>query len=150
MRVPFDKRSEKDKLQLLSYLKYRVAYFSRVAPIVLPHITPKLTLQEYSSGDTIIRKGDKADCMYIILIGQIGIDIGGRIVGTKKPTDVLGEAGLEDREEGDYGYRTATCVAMGEVALLRLSKIDYDNIIFDIKRIQRAENLTFLQKINVF
>ena len=111
---------------------------------MIPHIASKLTLEEFSDRHLFIKKGDPADCMYIILTGQVGIDIGGKIVGTKKVFDVLGEAGLEEREEGGLGVRTASCLAMGDVSLLRLSKVDYDNVIFDIKRIQRAENLTFL------
>ena len=71
----------------------------------------------YSDGETIFKKGDKGDCMYVIQSGKITIKSGGVTLTSLKSGDLFGEMSLFDKMP-----RSADAVADGEARLLRVDR----------------------------
>lgn len=74
----------------------------------------------FKAGETFIKQGDVGDCLYLIVDGDVAIDIRevGRIA-TRSSKQVIGEMAIITRQP-----RSADCIALTDVTLL---KIDYDD-----------------------
>ncbi|MEM6614982.1 MAG: cyclic nucleotide-binding domain-containing protein [Pseudomonadota bacterium] len=86
---------------------------------VLPFVEPI----ELKDRDVLLRKGDTADCMYIVLDGEVEVVDYGIRLGIH---DIVGETGLfaSDRK------RTATVRACGPVRLGRICQDDVERLYF--------------------
>lgn len=72
----------------------------------------------FAPGETILRQGDAGDALYIVVEGQITIDVDGvRRPGRIGPRDVIGELSILTGEP-----RAATCVAETDVVALRIRR----------------------------
>lgn len=81
--------------------------------------------QEYSASDIIFKQGAYADKMYVIVDGDVSIDVDGRIVATLTPGNILGEMALVENLP-----RSATAIAKTNC---RLVPIDRNNFIYIVK-----------------
>ena len=63
-------------------------------------------IEVYSPGDVIFREGDQAHHMYVVLDGEIELQVSGRRVGTSKAGDLMGEMAIVGSHK-----RTATAIA---------------------------------------
>ena len=63
-------------------------------------------LQAYAAGQTIFAAGEPGTVMYVILTGQVAVDVNGRAIETIEPGGILGELALVDRNP-----RSANAVA---------------------------------------
>jgi len=63
-------------------------------------------IEVYSPGDVIFREGDQAHHMYVVLDGEIELQVAGRRVGTSKAGDLMGEMAIVGSHK-----RTATAIA---------------------------------------
>jgi len=61
---------------------------------------------EHKAGQVIFNRGDPAEHLYVVVDGEIQIEINGTVVGTVHPGEAFGEMALIDRVP-----RSATAVA---------------------------------------
>ncbi len=96
----------------------------------------------YGDGETIIRQGDPADCMYVVQGGQAEVIVqkphGEIRLAVLEPGDVFGEMALFTKTA-----RSATVRALGEARVLRVDKGGF------LKRVHEDPSLAFriLQKM---
>jgi len=57
-------------------------------------------------GHVVFREGDKGDSMYVVLEGELAIQVKGEVIDTTGPGGIVGEMALIDNSP-----RSATCVA---------------------------------------
>ena len=81
--------------------------------------------QEFSATDIIFKQGAYADKMYVIVDGDVDIEVEGRIVATLTPGNIVGEMALVENLP-----RSATAIAKTHC---RLVPIDRDNFIYIVK-----------------
>jgi CRP-like cAMP-binding protein len=81
--------------------------------------------RSYGPGDVIVREGDRALNLYIVIAGQVRIELAGvGQVSTRGPGEFFGEYGLL----GDHG-RTATVIADDEVTCLLLPAWEFRSLL---------------------
>ena len=74
----------------------------------------------YAPGETVVREGDPATRLYLIVSGHAGVEQGGRKVGSLGPGEFFGELALIE----EHG-RTATVVAEDELNCLMVSAWEF-------------------------
>lgn len=87
----------------------------------------KLVILDAHNLCLVMRKGDEADCMYIIYHGEVGIfaDYDCTIqFATVKPNQVFGEKALENNNN-----RGASVKALRDSKMLRLKKLFFKSIV---------------------
>ncbi len=103
-------------LEKVLFLK-QVPLFREIPGEQVAGILPIVDEVSFQQGDQIIRQGDAGDALYIIVEGEVEIEIDGRnmdrVLGSR---DVIGELAILT---GDA--RAATCTARSEVLTLRVS-----------------------------
>ncbi len=89
----------------------------------------KLVERRFSEGENIIREGDTATCLYVIISGKVQVwrkdDYGARIdIAELVPGQFFGEMGLLNG-----GTRTASVDAIGAVKLFEVSREMFEAIV---------------------
>lgn len=91
-------------------------------------------IRRYQPGETIVRRGDEGDEMYVIIQGSVDVYAGEgsdrRCIARQKRGDVFGEMGLVRKHE-----RTADVVAADAVELLAVDQRFLDRLQFRYPRI---------------
>jgi CRP-like cAMP-binding protein len=64
------------------------------------------SVEVYAPGDVVFREGDPAHHMYVVLDGELELQVDGHPVGTSRAGDLMGEMAIVGNHK-----RTATCVA---------------------------------------
>jgi ATP-binding cassette subfamily B protein len=98
-------------------------------PDLRARVTADFALVRYSFGHVIVREGDPADALYVLVSGRARVvkraDTGQEIpLSTLRPGDTFGEMGLL---EG--GTRVATVRASGDVEVLRLDRATFEALL---------------------
>lgn len=81
---------------------------------------------EVAAGSILFSEGDPGDVMYVVLDGQIEVQIGGQSVDLVEPGDILGELALIDDEP-----RSATAIATKDA---RLVQVDERKFLFMVQQ----------------
>jgi CRP/FNR family transcriptional regulator len=80
--------------------------------------------REYKDGDVIVRQGEKGNCMFVILKGEVEAvaETDGKELRlrTMKANDIFGEMALFEEET-----RTATIRALGSAQILTIDKKNF-------------------------
>ena len=118
----------------------KLPMFSGADPLLLNSVIMALHPTSFETGETIIRAGDMADAMYVILRGQVDVkDRTGKVVRTLGDGDCFGEIGLIMSTP-----RTATVVAKTQCDLFELKRGEFARILRDHH--QFAETMTRVAK----
>lgn len=96
---------------------HAVSLFSETPDKILAEVAALLTPVVARQGQTVIRKGDPGDSMYIIVRGHIQIHDGEMQLNRLGPADVFGEMAILDDQP-----RVASGTALEETQLLRLAQ----------------------------
>lgn len=96
---------------------HAVSLFSQTPDKILGEVAALLTPVEAKQGQTVIRKGDPGDSMYIIVRGHIQIHDGEMQLNRLGPADVFGEMAILDDQP-----RVASGTAVEDTQLLRLAQ----------------------------
>lgn len=116
--MDFDPPSESARLQLLE----RTALFGGLEPAVLATLLPHFEPLSLAGGQTLCRRGDPADAVYVVCSGSLGAFGPGhtsqreRLLGLIGPGQTVGELGVLARSP-----RAATVRALRDCTLLRLA-----------------------------
>ena len=78
------------------------------------------SIQSFSAGQIIFQQGDSGDTSYVLVDGQIDIQVNGQSIYVANPGEVLGIMALIDEKP-----RSATLIALGDCQLAPLSKKDF-------------------------
>lgn len=115
----------------------------------LEYIIKHLKEKTYGSGETIVKKGDFGDSLFIIGEGLLDVYIDDERVGELKKGDFFGEHSLLTGEK-----RSATVIARTESLLFEITKEIFSNIILNTPELveklskimdqREEENLAFL------
>lgn len=117
-------RSERPPLARL--LELLAGFFPGVPLDGLAAVAAELEWHTLARGEVLIRQGDAADCLYMIVEGRVAVEILGpdgraTVVGESGAGETIGEMALLSNAP-----RSATVVAARECALLRLSRVGLD------------------------
>ncbi len=110
------------KDELLQLLK-NVRIFSEVDDIDLSEIADQLTEIKCRGGQTIFKKGDEGDAMYILKSGSVRVHDGNHVLSRLKPGQVFGEFALFDKES-----RSATVTADEATVLYELDQESFARV----------------------
>ena len=86
-------------------------------------LKPFMKLESYSSGYTLFQKGDFADRMFIVSVGQLLVDEVNVVLG---PGDLVGEIGVFSTDQ----VRTSTVRCLSDVELFSIAKQHMAEICF--------------------
>src|SRR5210317_2507494 len=98
-------------------LLHNVKIFSEVGEMDLADIAYQLSEIKFRSGQTIFKKGEEGDAMYIIKSGGVRVHDGNHVLSRLKPGQVFGEFALFDKES-----RSASITADEPTILLELDQ----------------------------
>lgn len=101
----------------------KVPFFDHLPAARIADIAGQLKSRHAEKGETIVREGDQADCMYFIAEGRIDIDLGTKTVQLHQG-DFFGEMALIQQAP-----RNATVRAASKCHLLSLNIADFNRIL---------------------
>jgi hypothetical protein len=96
-----------------------LALFDRLRTRQLSELAAIVREETQTPGSTIVREGDYADCMYLIVAGTVHVSREGLRLAELGPRDFFGEMAVLDGE-----LRSATVHAISQVDLLRIDRAD--------------------------
>lgn len=114
-----DARMPLSTLEKVFFLK-SVPLFSHIPGDEIVELVPIIRELDVPAGDLFIRKGDEGDCLYILVEGEVAVDLGTGKERTMHSGDVIGELAVLTEQP-----RTADCRATGDAVLLRIDKAEF-------------------------
>ena len=100
-----------------------VGLFKSTSPDARRTLSERGRLRTFEAGDVLMRQGEEADAMYVILSGRVRVDRDATgqpapaVLAELGPNDVVGEIGVLDG-----GARTATVTALEQTRTLELHR----------------------------
>lgn len=113
--------------------------FKDLSADILLVLAERLEVILVANETVLFREGELSGDLYIVAEGGIGIMRGDEIISRKQKFDFIGELSVLDEKP-----RTASAVALGEVVVLKMSKMEYDRILDDFPDILRTIAQTLL------
>jgi voltage-gated potassium channel len=101
----------------------KVPFFHDVGAAVIADVAQLLRPRDYPAGAVIVRRGERGDCMYFVVSGEVEIRVMPESIHTG-PGGFFGEVALLT---GDP--RNATVVARRQCTLLRLDIVDFRQLL---------------------
>jgi CRP-like cAMP-binding protein len=97
---------------------------------------------EVNGGETIIRRGEVGECLYLIEQGQVQVQVPTTtgevlVLATLGPNGYFGEIGLLTG-----GFRTANVIALTSVKLLQLTSDTYSHYLAHMAEVEKQLALT--------
>lgn len=102
--------------QVIDFLK-EVSFFSEVSKEALSHLAKDLSTKSFKKNQTIFKKNDPGDSMYVILKGKVKIHEKEHVFGELTTKDCFGEYALIDNKE-----RSASVTAIEETQVLEIPR----------------------------
>ena len=99
-------------------------FFSELSPESLLHLSNNITEETFIKNETIFKKGDTGDSMYVITLGKVKVHEKGHIYDTLKSNDCFGEYALIDNET-----RSASITAIENTSVLKIEREQFLNLI---------------------
>jgi len=139
-------RSDFERKAVMKLLK-ACAYFGSMKEHQLGEIADRMVSIRFESGVPLMKKGEKADCMYLLIRGKVGIYLeeGSIVKDEVIEGNVIGEAAVQRKNQ-----RTATVKALRLVEALKLTYEDYDRVVYRLKLQDFYDVATFLRSIEYF
>jgi CRP-like cAMP-binding protein len=123
-----------------------IKFFENLPLRIVKDTCDKLARVNFKPGEAIMNKGDPGDCMFIIFMGKAQILLEpGNVVGTVSSRDVIGEHALDTMKP-----RTATVMPVEPITAFKLTKLDYDSILLNIKKLEKYKSSKLLMTIPFF
>jgi CRP-like cAMP-binding protein len=110
--------------RLLSNLMNSAAIFKPFTKGERRDLVQRFRARDAMAGETLIREGQPSDGLYVVLTGELAVDVGGRHVATLKEGEVFGEISLLTRSVTMASVKTTR-----RTSLLRLPRADFDQLI---------------------
>lgn len=138
-------RTSEQKKALIDWVS-SLKFFLKIPKKIIINVCDRLKREDFSAGSTLIRKGDRGDCIYLIFSGKANIYLELSIIHCEiGELEVVGEQALVNAKP-----RNATIIAATDMITFKLDKFDYDTILLNTKKQEKCENLIFLDTIEFF
>lgn len=95
-----------------------------------------------AAGDVIIHQGAFEDAMFVVVGGELEVDVDGRIVQTVGPGSIVGEMQVIDPAP-----RSASVRARGETLVFHIGKEVFDEVMADRPEVARAVNRMLVRRL---
>lgn len=142
---PFTQRTAFETQAVVKLMR-SCPFFVSMKDYQLRTISQRFHAVSFRTNQKIIVKGEKADCLYLIVTGRVGIYIEeGVVMDEVIERNVIGETAINTRS-----IRTATVIAHCPVKALRLTYEDYDLTVFKIKLMDFQAVSGFLRSLEHF
>lgn len=119
-----------------------VEIFSETSDSVLEEIASFLTEVQIRHGQTIFRKGEEGDAMFIIKYGSVRVHDGNHVISRMKTGQVFGEFALFDNE-----LRSASVTAEEPTILLKLEQNDFYKVMVNKAEVTKGVLRKVLRRI---
>ncbi len=114
-----------DKETLVRFLS-KVSLFSKADSTILNHLAEKTVLSSFAAGNTVIKKGDIGNTMYLIFSGQLKVHDGEHEVARLSSGSFFGELSLLDSEP-----RSMSVSALEPAVLGSISRNDFYEVLLE-------------------
>ena len=101
-----------------------IEIFSPLGEEDLGALVPHVRLRVYGRGEAVVHEGEEGDSLFVVLSGDLEVEVNRRKVGSLSSGEFFGEMSLLTGEK-----RRATVRAAGEVRLLEISKAALEPVI---------------------
>lgn len=108
-------------------------FFAQTPASVVSEIAAKFRLETVTAGQDVVRKGDTADRMFLLVSGAASVHEGVRAIRTLGPGDGFGEMAMLDDQP-----RAATITAQEPCTLLSLDRESFDFLVGSRPEVSRA------------
>jgi len=100
-----------------------IPLFEGLSPSDLEVLSDHLKQRMFKTGDTVMKRGDEANSLFIVTSGTLVVEDEGVVICERRQNEVVGEQALIDETE-----RSATLIAHGRVELLELDRVGFDKM----------------------
>lgn len=107
--------------------------FSEISESDLLAVAMQLEEIEYEAGSVVMRQGDLCTAMYILVEGEVDVEVNGKVVATLKDKNVFGELAALDPEP-----RSATIITKKESLLFKIDSVLLYNLIAEYTDVARG------------
>jgi len=114
--------SNKDLNYLVSFLS-DVSFFSEVSQNSLSQLCESINIETFRKNETIFKKGDVGDAMYVVLNGKVKVHDGAHIYDEFGVGDCFGEYALIDNL-----HRSASVTALEESEVLKITQKHFQEL----------------------
>ena len=115
-------KSEMSRAELIGLLR-DIDGFGALSADVLDQMASTADYRDFTRGDVLIKEGDAADTLFIVLRGRFTVLLGGRAIAEISKGEPIGELAFFAG-----GTRTATVLAARDSAVMCLSRAAYDGL----------------------
>jgi len=91
-------------------------------------------VEEYASGETLLKQNATDQDVYLILEGEVSVEINGKRVATSGPGAPIGEMAVLD----PYGARSASVIAITDTVVARIKHSRFEALAKEYPQIWRA------------
>ena len=102
----------------------QIPLFEGISSSHLKFLAGHLCRRLFKDGDIVMREGEKADSLFVVVIGSLSIQKDGVTIWERRPYEVIGEQALIDETD-----RSATLIARGRVELLDMPRTVFEKMI---------------------
>ncbi len=121
-----------------------VAAFKGLDPDTLATLEHQLTALPVPAGTVLVHEGADPDALYIVVSGRFSVEV----AGTREPVAEISSGGtIGEIAFFAGGVRTATCRAIRDSAVLRLTRADFDRISLQAPAIWSNITATLAQRL---
>ncbi len=110
--------------RMLSNLMNQAAIFAPFNRNDRRDLVQKFRARDVNRGEVLVKEGATSDGLYVVLSGEVAVEVKGDRIATLKEGQVFGEMSLLMRTPA-----SATVRAIRHTSLLRLPKLDFDSLI---------------------
>jgi CRP/FNR family transcriptional regulator, cyclic AMP receptor protein len=97
-------------------------------------VAEQAEVQEFSSGQTLLKQNATDQDVYLIIEGEVSIEINGKQVATSGPGAPIGEMAVLD----PYGARSASVLAITDIVVARVKYSRFEALAREYPQIWRA------------
>jgi len=122
----------------------RVEIFQDLEPVERARLAAELETLNLRRGDVLVRQGDVADALYVVVTGRFAVTLEGRrdILAELGPGQPIGEIAFLAG-----GPRTATVTALRDSLVLRLGRVEFEDLSAKSPSIWRTLTVTMAQRV---
>ena len=103
--------------------------FNDLLPLEKQYLADLAVHRQLGEGDVLFEKGDVGDAMYVVVSGELGVEVSGNEVAVLVAPDFVGEMALIDKRP-----RAARVIAKSDSVLLAISHAN----IYSFARVHRS------------
>lgn len=107
--------------------------FEKIPGTILARIASTMKSVQFTPGQRFITQGDSGDSLYLVVEGQVSIEVDGEAIARRGPGASLGEMSLLTGRP-----RSSSCVTVGDVLVLRLSREAFEEVMDERPELARG------------